>query len=189
MQHLVLEHDAGRGRARRRHERAPRARRGRRRRLARRAADGARVHGASVSLADDRLDGRHPRARAARHPRVLSDVVRAEQRDDRRASATSTSDALRELIAQHYGAHPAGAAARRSPRVVEPEQTQRARRARAQADRDRSPAHRLQGARPGRCRLGRARDRVDAARRLPVGAAVPPARDRATRPRRRSTRS
>ena len=83
MQHLVLEHDAGRGRARRRDERAPRARRGRRRRLARRAADGARVHGAPVSLADDRLDGGHPRARAARHPRVLPDVVRAEQRDDR----------------------------------------------------------------------------------------------------------
>ena len=168
---------AGRVRARRRHQRAPRARRGRRRRLARRAADGARVHGPPVPLADDRLDGGHPRAVAARDPRVLPDLVRAEQRDDRvrrrlRRARAARSD-RESLRRDPVGAAPravAGHRARADPR---------ARRPRAQADRDRSAARRLQGARPGRARLGRARDRRDAARRLPVGAAVSPARDRA----------
>ena len=97
---------AGRGRARRRHQRAPRARRGRRRRLARRAADGARVHRAPVPLADDRLDGGHPRAR--RCPTSARSTGRGTRRTTRRscASATSTRPRCSSSSRSHYGAIP-----------------------------------------------------------------------------------
>ena len=102
--------DAGRGRARRRHERAPRARRGRCRRLARRAADGARVHRASVPLADDRLDGRHPRARAPR--RSARSIARGTRRTTRRSCASATSTrAPARLDRRALQPHPGGAAA------------------------------------------------------------------------------
>ena len=69
--------------------------------------------------------------------------------------------------------HSRGAAARRAE-LHRAGADQGARDPRAEADRDRSLARRLQSARSGSSRLGRARDRVDAARRLSVGAAVSP---------------
>ena len=178
MQHLVLEPDARRGRARRRHERAPRARRGRRRRLARRAADGARVH-ACIRIAGRRSAGWRTSARS-RCPTSARSTGRGTRRTTRRscASATSTSAALRDLIAQHYGAIPP--AELPAPRdVVEPEQTrERVVRAPKPIATDRL----LVGYKaPGQDDPDWAALEivVDAARRLPVGAAVSPARDRA----------
>ena len=125
---------------------------------------------------------------AARHPRVLPDLVRAEQRDDRRASVTSTSRAAR-ADRDALRRDPAGAAARGPARSPSP-----SRRASAivRAPKPIATDRLLVGYKapgPGRGRLGRPRDRGDAARGLPVGAAASPARDRGRARRRRSMRS
>ena len=75
---------AGREREGGRRERAPLPRRRRRRGHRERAALQDGVHEAPVPLADHRLDGRHRELHARGLRDLLPDVLRAEQRDDRR---------------------------------------------------------------------------------------------------------